>query len=313
MYIKPFSYQALTTQKHTQLSSRNEHIQSNHQNPRMLSFPSPAVPLTLLLIAALHVAATLAQIPAATTTGAAVAATNPQSGTREWRRCRRRRPGRTAGALHARHPRRLEPDGAAHHRLARQHLQRAGPLRAPHRLQRAEERRGDPQRQRPGAHGQRQQRHPAGHRPVRCRLPAAREQRRGPGPGAGAARPGRPQPRVRHNHRHRRRADERAGPRRAAARARAGRVRGELRRRDVADDGVHGHDGRRRVRRHHQLLRGVQGGHPAVPAVHHRRHRQVQGRLRVRRGAPAHRLRPARHRRRGDAAEDHRPSRLSSS
>ncbi|XP_039832149.1 dirigent protein 16-like [Panicum virgatum] len=46
----------------------------------MLSFPSPAVPLTLLLIiTALHVAVIHAQIPAATTTGAAVAATNPQS------------------------------------------------------------------------------------------------------------------------------------------------------------------------------------------------------------------------------------------
>ncbi|TKV98256.1 hypothetical protein SEVIR_9G547300v4 [Setaria viridis] len=46
----------------------------------MLSFPSPAVPLTVLLIATLHAAAVHAQIPAAATTGAAVAATNPQSG-----------------------------------------------------------------------------------------------------------------------------------------------------------------------------------------------------------------------------------------
>ncbi|CAL4920727.1 unnamed protein product [Urochloa decumbens] len=46
----------------------------------MLSFPSPAVPLTILLIATLHVAAIHAQIPASATTGAAVAATNPQPG-----------------------------------------------------------------------------------------------------------------------------------------------------------------------------------------------------------------------------------------
>jgi hypothetical protein len=46
----------------------------------MLSFPSPAVPLTVLLIATLHVAAVHAQIPASATTGAAVAATNPQPG-----------------------------------------------------------------------------------------------------------------------------------------------------------------------------------------------------------------------------------------
>ncbi|KAL5219127.1 hypothetical protein ABZP36_019811 [Zizania latifolia] len=46
----------------------------------MLRFASPAVPLAVLVITALHVAATHAQIPAATTTGAAVSATNPQSG-----------------------------------------------------------------------------------------------------------------------------------------------------------------------------------------------------------------------------------------
>ncbi|CAN6296559.1 unnamed protein product [Urochloa humidicola] len=46
----------------------------------MLSFPSPAVPLTVLLIATLHVAAIQAHIPASATTGAAVAATNPQPG-----------------------------------------------------------------------------------------------------------------------------------------------------------------------------------------------------------------------------------------
>ncbi|GJN09110.1 hypothetical protein PR202_ga27085 [Eleusine coracana subsp. coracana] len=46
----------------------------------MFSLPSPAVPVTILLIATLHVAAVHAQIPASATTGAAVAATNPQSG-----------------------------------------------------------------------------------------------------------------------------------------------------------------------------------------------------------------------------------------
>ncbi|CAN6308064.1 unnamed protein product [Urochloa humidicola] len=46
----------------------------------MLSFPSPAIPLTVLLIATLHVAGIHAQIPASATTGAAVAATNPQPG-----------------------------------------------------------------------------------------------------------------------------------------------------------------------------------------------------------------------------------------
>ncbi|XP_062209852.1 dirigent protein 16 [Phragmites australis] len=46
----------------------------------MFSFPSPVVPVTVLLIATLHIASIHAQIPAAATTGAAVAATNPQSG-----------------------------------------------------------------------------------------------------------------------------------------------------------------------------------------------------------------------------------------
>ncbi|KAF0913716.1 hypothetical protein E2562_024598 [Oryza meyeriana var. granulata] len=46
----------------------------------MFSFASPAVPLAVLVITALHIAATHAQIPAAATTGAAVSATNPQSG-----------------------------------------------------------------------------------------------------------------------------------------------------------------------------------------------------------------------------------------
>ncbi|KAL6660320.1 hypothetical protein ACP70R_002442 [Stipagrostis hirtigluma subsp. patula] len=46
----------------------------------MFTSPSPAVPLAVLLIATLHVAAIHAQIPAAATTGATVAATNPQSG-----------------------------------------------------------------------------------------------------------------------------------------------------------------------------------------------------------------------------------------
>ncbi|KAF8720328.1 hypothetical protein HU200_023822 [Digitaria exilis] len=46
----------------------------------MLIFSSsPAIPLAVLLIATLHVAAIHAQIPAAATTGAAVAATNPQA------------------------------------------------------------------------------------------------------------------------------------------------------------------------------------------------------------------------------------------
>ncbi|KAJ1298828.1 hypothetical protein BS78_01G483800 [Paspalum vaginatum] len=63
-----------------QLSSRAEHA-SNQPKPKMLSFPSPTVPLTVLLIVVtLHVSAIHAQIPASATTGAAVAATNPQSG-----------------------------------------------------------------------------------------------------------------------------------------------------------------------------------------------------------------------------------------
>lgn len=45
----------------------------------MFNLPSPAVPLTIILIATLHVAAIHAQIAASATTGAAVAATNPQS------------------------------------------------------------------------------------------------------------------------------------------------------------------------------------------------------------------------------------------
>ncbi|KAL6902345.1 hypothetical protein ACP4OV_005221 [Aristida adscensionis] len=46
----------------------------------MFTLPPPAVPLAVLLVTALHVAAIHAQIPASATTGAAVAATNPQSG-----------------------------------------------------------------------------------------------------------------------------------------------------------------------------------------------------------------------------------------
>ncbi|EAZ25551.1 hypothetical protein OsJ_09378 [Oryza sativa Japonica Group] len=46
----------------------------------MSSFKSPAIPLAALVITVLHIAATHAQIPAATTTGAAVSATNPQNG-----------------------------------------------------------------------------------------------------------------------------------------------------------------------------------------------------------------------------------------
>ncbi|GJN30280.1 hypothetical protein PR202_gb18572 [Eleusine coracana subsp. coracana] len=48
----------------------------------MFTLPSPAVivPLTILLIVTLHVTVIHAQIPASATTGAAVAATNPQSG-----------------------------------------------------------------------------------------------------------------------------------------------------------------------------------------------------------------------------------------
>lgn len=46
----------------------------------MTAFASPAVPLAILLITTLHIAATHAQIPAAATSGAAVSATNPQSG-----------------------------------------------------------------------------------------------------------------------------------------------------------------------------------------------------------------------------------------
>uniref|UniRef100_A0A0D9Z1Y3 Dirigent protein n=1 Tax=Oryza glumipatula TaxID=40148 RepID=A0A0D9Z1Y3_9ORYZ len=60
------------------LSSNDESARTSEA--KMSSFKSPAIPLAALVITVLHIAATHAQIPAATTTGAAVSATNPQNG-----------------------------------------------------------------------------------------------------------------------------------------------------------------------------------------------------------------------------------------